>query len=310
MSDLNKIGKIKTLSFVDLAINLWKFKKFFFYFLIPLVLLSILIENLIPKKIVIEIQLKDPVRINLDFIPTKLLTRFVSVDLPTLYLKKMHISPDSLELNFYESYFLVNFLSSKNLNDFAKMNNKKYNLQEYISKNKIAVTRIETYLKKAKNSNNYHLILPDDDNNKNFLNEYFIYTLDLSIKLFEDEVIKYGKEKIELMENDLVVVDQMLENFLLTNLDQNEYNFGTIAKENFYIIKNLYKSRKISINESISYLKNVKNNYEYNNWIVDGPKESIVNYKAYKIISYIIPVILSLIIYLLFVLIKLQNQNK
>jgi hypothetical protein len=310
VSDLNKISETKTLSFIDIIINFWKFKKFFFYILTTLVLLSFLIENQIPRKAIIEIQLKDPIRINSDFIPSKLLTRFVSVDLPTIFLKKMNLSTDRLELDFYNSYFLINFLSSKNLNDFAKLNNKKYNLQEYISKNDVAVTRMETYLKEAKNSNNYHLILPDNDNNKNFFNEYFIYTLELSIEIFEEEVIRYGKEKIELMEKDIAVIDQMLENFLLTNVVQNEYVDGNLARENVYIIKNLYKSRKISINDNISYLKNIKNNYDYNNWIVDGPKESIVNYKAYKIISYIIPVILSLMIYLLLVLIKLQKQDK
>ena len=55
---------------------------------------------------------------------------------------------------------------------------------------------------------------------------------------------------------------------------------------------------------------NIKNDEKYNNWIVDGPKGSIINYKAYKIISYIIPVILSLIFYLLFLLIRLQKQDK
>ena len=312
MSDLNKISETKTLSFIDLTINFWKFKKFFFYILITLVLLSVLIGYLIPRKAIIEIQLKDPARINLDFIPIKFLTKYMSVDLPTIYLKKMQISTEYLELNFYNDYFLANFLSSKKLNDFAKMNNKKYNLQEYISKNDIVVARTETYLKSAKNSNNYNLILPDNDNNKNFLNEYFIYTLDFSIKLFEDELIKYGIEKIELMEKDLGVIDQILENFSLTNLDQNENTNEALARarENIGIIKNFYKSREISINENISYLKNIKNNHEYNNWIVDGPKENIVNYKAYKIISYTIPVILSLIIYLLLVLIKLEKQDK
>ena len=181
----------------------------------------------------------------------------------------MVLSNDHLELNFYDSYFLINFLSSKNLSDFAKLNNKKYNLQEYISKNNVVVTKLETYLSSAKKSNNYHLILPVNDNNKIFFIEYFIYTLELSIKLFKEELIKNGKEKIVLMEKDLVLIDQLLENFLLTNLDQDEYEDeyedGFSPRKNFYIIKNLYKIRKISINDNISYLKNIKNNYDYNN---------------------------------------------
>ena len=118
MSDLNKISETKTLSFIDLTINFWKFKKFFFYILITLVLLSILIEHLVPKKILLEIQLKDENRIKSDFIPTKFLTQFVQPDIPTLYLSKIHMSTDRLELDFFRSYFLDNFLSSKKIPPF------------------------------------------------------------------------------------------------------------------------------------------------------------------------------------------------
>ena len=307
MSDLNNIRELKTLSFIDLIINIWKFKLFFFYILIPLIFLSILIEHLVPKKILLEIQFKDENRIKSDFIPTKFLTQFVQPDIPTLYLSKIYMSTDRLELDFFRSYFLDNFLSSKNINDFAKMSNKSYNLQEYISNNSITVAEYT----KANRPNNYALILPNNDKYKNFLNEYFIYTLDLSVKLFENEVIKYAKKKIDLMEKDLVIIDKIAEGFVLTSKDINEYVDDILVKENILKIKNLYKARKINIDENISFLKSsIEDDEKYTNWIVDGPKDTIINYKAYKIISYITPVILSLILYLLFVLIRLQKQDK
>ena len=91
MSDLNNIRELKTLSFIDLIINIWKFKLFFFYILIPLIFLSILIQHLVPKKVLVKIQLKDETRINSDFIPTKLFTQFVQADIPTIYLKKVTV---------------------------------------------------------------------------------------------------------------------------------------------------------------------------------------------------------------------------
>ena len=94
-------------------------------------------------------------------------------------------------------------------------------------------------------------------------------------------------------------VDKILEN----KIDSNN-----IFKENINIIMALYKSRKIQLEQNIIFYK--KLNFDLDqDWILDVPFKQIVNEKFKKVIKYILPIILSLIIYLLYILFKLVKQD-
>ena len=73
----------------------------------------------------------------------------------------------------------------------------------------------------------------------------------------------------------------------------------------------LYESRKIQLEQNIIFYKNL--NFDLNqDWILDVPSKQIINEKFNKVIKYILPIILSLIIYLLYILfklVKLDEQN-
>ena len=80
MSNFNNISKTKEISFVDLILNCWKFKKTFFYIFIPIFLISFVLENFISKKNLLEIVLKDPNEINLDIYPSESVLSSIVID--------------------------------------------------------------------------------------------------------------------------------------------------------------------------------------------------------------------------------------
>ena len=48
---------------------------------------------------------------------------------------------EKIRLNYYNSYFVPQLISSKNLIEFTKTNNEKYNLQNYIIDNNVSVEK-------------------------------------------------------------------------------------------------------------------------------------------------------------------------
>ena len=73
----------KEISFIDLIINIWKFK-FSFFILIPLLILGITLEKFVPRKSVTEIKFKDPNYILLDIFTESVLTSIVINDVTYL----------------------------------------------------------------------------------------------------------------------------------------------------------------------------------------------------------------------------------
>ena len=74
------------------------------------------------------------------------------------------------------------------------------------------------------------------------------------------------------------------------------------------IIQKLQKTRIIKINENINFIKDTVKNFD-NDWILDGPVIKTLGEKFYNVSKYTLPVILSLIIYLLYILVKLSRQD-
>ena len=90
---------------------------------------------------------------------------------------------------------------------------------------------------------------------------------------------------------------------------ENKIDSNNIFKENINIIMALYKSRKIQLEQNIIFYK--KLNFDVDqDWILDVPSKQIINEKFIKVMKYILPLTLSLIIYLLYILFKLVKQDE
>ena len=117
MSNFNNISKTKEISFVDLILNCWKFKKLFYIF-IPIFLISFVLENFISKNL-LEIVLKDPNEINLDIYPSEsVLSSIVIDDVTYLGPQNGFGNSHKISLNFFNHYFEPVLISKKELKIF------------------------------------------------------------------------------------------------------------------------------------------------------------------------------------------------
>ena len=295
MSNLNNISNKNIFTFVDLVNNIWKFKKIFFYILVSLLLLSIFLDSFIQKKNIVEVKLKDSALVNLELYPLNFINK-ISINLGTLHLREISYELITTTINYHRDYFEVALLSTNNLIDFARISNKKYNLYDYVLKNKFSINKV--LQKDQENVYRYFIILPEDDQNQDFFKDYLIYTKKVSMDLFQHDVIRFEVKNLGLIERDEFFIDQ-------------NYNFETsdLVKKNIEKVRNFHKIQKIVINDNISKLKNIENLLIID-WLTDGPTTKKVNEKIKIVSKYILPIILSLIFYLFYILIRFTKQDK
>tara|TARA_B100000780_G_C21115041_1_gene451028 strand:+ start:1766 stop:2659 length:894 start_codon:yes stop_codon:yes gene_type:complete len=295
VSNLNNISNKNIFTFVDLVNNIWKFKKIFFYILVSLLLLSIFLDSFIQKKNIVEVKLKDSALVNLELYPLNFINK-ISINLGTLHLREISYELITTTINYHRDYFEVALLSTNNLIDFARISNKKYNLYDYVLKNKFSIKKV--LQKDQENVYRYFIILPEDDQNQDFFKDYLIYTKKVSMDLFQHDVIRFEVKNLGLIERDEFFIDQ-------------NYNFETsdLVKKNIEKVRNFHKIQKIVINDNISKLKNIENLLIID-WLTDGPTTKKVNEKIKIVSKYILPIILSLIFYLFYILIRFTKQDK
>ena len=301
MSNLNNIGFKNNFSGIDLIINLWKYKKNFLYVLIPLLIFSITIESILAKKDIIRVKLIDPDQIHHKIYPVEsdLFVSGLGVD-DVKFIKSSSSFGRSLkvDLDFYSQYFEPTLLSKKNLSNFASINNAKYNLSEYLEQNNI-------YVRKENEKNKFYIVIPKGNKNENFFIEYIEHTAGVAYNEFHKHVGNIEHKKLSILERDI----KMLNQIYFKNIE-NYKERESVFVINLPIIIDIYENRKIIIEENIAFLQRFANNNPYNEeWIFDGPSKEIVNQKFYTIAKFILPVILSLIIYLIYVLIKLIKKD-
>ena len=297
MSQNINSSEIKELTFIEIIISSWKYKKIFFYIFIILTLFGFLLDNIVPNKIKFQAHLKNPKIINLSLYPYQSsLALVILSNISLLNIDKILSENEKINLNYFNDYFRVSLISSKNLIAFTKKNNEKYNLENYILDNKIAV--------KDEGKSIFSIILPDNKVNENFLVEYIIFTTEQTLKLFEEDVLKIQKKKIEIFEKDILLGTKILENLKNENLKEQ----NSIA-QNIGAIITLYEAEISRANETVMNFQKLKKGFEQN-WIIDGPNKIIVDKNLLKFIKFILPILLSLIIYLLYLLIKLSRLDK
>lgn len=294
MSDLNHINYNKEISFIELLINIWNSKKVFFYILVPLIIFGFFLDTFISKKSKNIFKLHHPFKINLDLYPAEsTLSSVVLYNLASMNIENIKIRDQKISINYYDSFFKPSLMSTKILKEFAEMNNDKYNLLEYITNNNVSVLQEKELFK-------FSLILPDNESNSKFVKEYFNYVKEITLNSFKADVLRHLDKQLKTILYDMDRVYQILEN----KIDSNN-----IFKENINIIMTLYDSRKIQLEQNIAFFKNLNSDLGQD-WILDDPTKSVLNEKFYKVIKYLLPVILSLIFYLLYVFIKLAKQDK
>ncbi len=287
----------KEISFIDLIINIWKFKFSFFYILIPLLILGITLEKFVPRKSVTEIKFKDPNYILLDIFPAEsVLTSIVINDVTYLGPQSGIGSLNRVEVNYFLDYFERDLLSITNLKKFSKINEDKYKFYNYINQNKTHIIKPD-----LNERNVYRLILPDDSQNENFLREYVSFAANKSLKRFKNLIIDIEKKKISAIERDLISINE-----ILIKYNQN-YSLNEIL-QNLEIISSIYQKRLSLVKENIDFISNIENPYK-DDWIIRGPTKKQMNEEFYTISKYLIPLLISIIIFLLYILIKLSRQD-
>lgn len=297
MSDLNYTDNIKEISFFDLFTNIWKYKINFLYILIPSIIFFFLIDNFTTKKNLLEVRLEDPDKILLNIFPAEsVLTSIVIKDITYLGPQTGLGSLNKVELNFL-NYLERELLRTDKLYTFAKLNKKKYNFYEFISKKKSHLIKPDTNEK-----NIYRLVLPDQSENKNFFKEFISYSFKNALKRYSQEVLEIEKKKISVIKRDLNSIDAILSKYdqkikpndILTNLE---------------VISLIYQERLALIKQNVDYLNNTEFLFK-NDWLIRGPTSKQISKKIYTFTKFFGPFLLSLIIYLLYVLVKLSKQYK
>lgn len=305
MSDQNNLNINKEFSTLDLILNFWKYKKIFFYILIPILLISFTIEKFIPKKNIVQVQLTHPMRINLNFYPIDTIYN-LALDLTSIHLEKMILHSRKWDLDYFGFYLKGEMVSQDNLLNFSKMNNEEYNLYNYINNKKLSVEMAT--INRVRDVQIYNLKLPASDKNEKFFHEYIVYISNLCFEKLKKDLIKFENKNLEMLENEETYINNLAvtisENNEISNSDDN-----AIFKKNTSIIQHFHKEKRKKINENINLIKSLKKEYSKEAIIMSGPTVRQVGGKYTILLQFFIPFIISLIIYLLYVLIKLVKND-
>ena len=213
-----------------------------------------------------------------------------STDAPNGFGNSVKVS-----LKFFDHYLNPVLMSKKALIQFSKMNDDKYKLYNYINKNNINVTKALLGVW------NYSLILSDGPEIENFFLEYLQYSSNLAWERWKKDILKLEKSKFDQVTRDIGAMNRILE-----KIDPS-YDVTKVIV-NLNVIKSMYKEREAIMKKNLNFIENMQNPYN-EDWILDGPTKYKFNQKFYTLSKFILPVVLSLIIFFLYILIKLTRQD-
>ena len=299
MSNLNNISKTKEMSLIDFILSFWFYKKVLLLLLLLLLLLGFLLESFIPKKNKIDIELKSRDLINYQIYPSK-----------SMIYEYTFGSDNNVQLNFFYQYFEKFFLSHKNLINFSKLNKEKYDFDNYIKKNKTNVFKPNNQIASPDFDFTYRIILPQNIENKDFYKEYLFYSLDVALENFKNDLLLVEQKKISTISEDIKTINTIIEQ--VENNDeiifyQNKYASGELH----LLLLNLRNEKKNMI-QNLNTLKNFNHSVLKKQQIFEGPTDEILNEKYYNLSKIALPLILSLIIYIVFILykfVRLDHKN-
>ena len=297
MQNPNNTIKVNEIGLIDIIINFWKFKNFFLLILIPLLSVSILIENFIVKKSNIEIWLKDSNLIHKDLYPSASMLSSIEIkDTTNLAYQAKFGEYNNFKINFYEMYLEPIFYSKERLINFLEINKKKYNFNSSITEDDV------TFLRSGKANINFNLTLPDHPNNKKFYLDYLDFAGKIAFQSFKDDVLQIEKKKLKKL-----ILDLNAMNVILSNYDETYKNNKII--QNLNVITSILNEREKILKFNINFIENLSQpDKEY--WIKNKPEKTILNSKYYTVSKFALPLILSIIIHFLYILIKLYQKDR
>lgn len=297
MQDPKNTIKFNEIGLIDIIINFWKFKKVLFLILIPLFFISILIENFIVKKSNIEIWLKHPNLMHKDLYPSESVLSSIEIkDITKLGYQARFGEYNNFKISFYDMYLEPVFYSQKNLINFFNNNKKKYNFNYSIDINDI------DFLRSDKTRVSFNLSLPDHTNNEIFFLDYLSFSGKKALEKFKTDVIEIEKIKLKKL-----ILDLNAMNAVLSNYDET-YKDNKII-QNLNVIVSILNEREKILRFNINFVENLSQpDKEF--WIKNKPEKTIINSKFYTVSKFTVPLILSLIIYFLYILIKLYQKDR
>lgn len=288
------------MSLTDFILSFWKHKKILIFILFLSVIFSILLESFILKKSKIDIELRNKDLINFQIYPSGMTTLSFFREKG----EKYSIAHDYMvNVTFYEQYFEKIFRSYENLYNFSKLNAEKYDFYNYIKKNKTRVIKLPQGLSDLNFS--YRIILPSDVKNYDFFKEYFFYSADISWESFKNNVLKIEQRKISSISHNIKKLETLLKK--IENSDLEFKDSETFMK--IYVKIDLLKAQKINVLKQIDHLTNLNIKSVFEEQIFDTPKIEILNQQYYNYGKFILPAIFSLIVYLIFILIRFVNTD-
>ena len=293
MSNQNNIIKNKEISLTDFILSFWINKKILIFILFLSFIFSFSVENFIQKKSKVDIELKSRDLINFKIYPSE-----------SNFYKYSFGRDNKVELDFYHNYFEKIFLSHKNLNNFSKLNAEKYNFFNHIKKNK--TNAYKPFQASTHYNFTYRIILPNNVENKNFFKEYLFFSLDVALENFKVDVLNIEQKKLSTILRDIKNMEAILEK-VQTNYDV-EFKDSRYLMELFLEI-NMLKSEKKNLIDNLDSIKNLNSSYLSEQHIFSGPTSEILNEKYYNFSKFVLPIILSLIIYIIFILIKFVKSD-
>lgn len=301
----NNLNQVKEINILDLIYNFWKHKKIFFYILIPMFIVGFLLENYYPKKNIVQVRLSNPFIFNINMYPYETLYS-LHIDLTSIHLEKILTIPKKEKLNFYRYYFRNNLLSASNLISFSKTNDDEYNLHNYIKNKKLKVEN--AIINNVRDERVFNLTLPDGVNLDKFFYDYLVYVHNLAIDKLKDDVLVFENKNLKLLEKDQIYIDFLINSFDDTKKEITNNDNNNVIKKNILLIKKFHDEKRKKINENINSINNLQKEF-IKDIIVDGPIVRQIGSKFLILLKYFIPIILSLIIYLFYILFKLSKNH-
>tara|TARA_Y100000389_G_C17460338_1_gene521223 strand:+ start:2026 stop:2916 length:891 start_codon:yes stop_codon:yes gene_type:complete len=293
VSNQNNIIKNKEISLIDFILSFWINKKILIFILFLSFIFGFSVENFIQKKSKVDIELKSRDLINIKIYPSE-----------SRIYKYSFGRDNKIELDFYYNYFEKFFLSRENLNNFSKLNAEKYNFFNYIKKNK--TNAYKPFQKSSDYNFTYRIILPNNVENKNFFKEYLFFSFDVALKNFKVDVLNMEQKKLSTISRDIKHLETILEK-VGTNYDV-EFKDSRYLMELFLEI-NILKNEEKNLIYNLDVIRNLNSSYLVEQHIFVGPTSEILNEKYYNLSKFILPIILSLIIYIVFILIKFVKSD-
>ena len=148
----------------------------------------------------------------------------------------------------------------------------------------------------------YDLTLPNNPNNEKFFLDYLNFSSKNAVKEFKKDVLQTENKKLKRLNLDLESMKTIQENFKEKNFKDNR------IIQNIEIMVKILNERAKIIKRNINFVENLTlPNVEL--WLVDKPEKTLVNEKFYTVSKYTLPIILTLIIHLFYVLIKISKED-